>query len=272
VLFIASLNSGSNGNCYYVANNNEAVLVDVGLSCRETEKRMNRLGLKIEKVKAIFISHEHADHIRGVEVTSRKHKIPVYITKKTLNNSGLRIDEDLVRSFASLEPISVGGLVIKPFSKNHDAVDPFSFVVSGNNVNIGVFTDIGSSCEHLKKHFSTCHAAFLEANYDEDMLMNGHYPAYLKKRISGRDGHLSNMQALELFLKHKPHFMSLVLLSHLSKENNKPEIAHSLFSKHAGETEIVVASRYEESKLYTIKAGESAAISSQLSSEQLSLF
>jgi phosphoribosyl 1,2-cyclic phosphodiesterase len=272
VLSIASLNSGSNGNCYYVANANEAVLVDVGLSCRETEKRMGRLGLKMDKVKAIFVSHEHSDHIRGVEVTSRKHKIPVYINKKTLNNSGLRIDEELIRSFAPHEPVNIGGLVVKPFPKNHDAVDPYSFVVSGNEVNIGVFTDIGSSCEHLKNHFSSCHAAFLESNYDEDMLMNGHYPAYLKKRISGKDGHLSNAQALDLFLKHKPNYMSLVLLSHLSKENNTPAIAQALFSKHAGETEIVVASRYQESELYTIKCGEKVQTKPPVTKTQLSLF
>lgn len=270
-LFITSLNSGSNGNCYYVANDNEAVLVDVGLSCKETEKRMTRLGLSMDKVKAIFISHEHADHIRGVEVVSRKHKIPVYINKKTLNNSGLKLDEDLIRSFAH-ETISIGDLSVIAFPKNHDAVDPYSFVVSGNNVNIGVFTDIGSCCDHLKEYFSACHAAFLESNYDDEMLMTGHYPIYLKRRISGDKGHLSNAQALELFLKHKPSHMSLVLLSHLSKENNDPQLAKQLFKKHAGEIEIVVASRYSETELFTIKAGEKVEIKSTVKPEQLTLF
>lgn len=232
---------------------------------------MSRLGLSMDKVKAIFISHEHSDHIRGVEVTSRKHKIPVYINKKTLNNSGLRIDEELLRSFAH-EVIPVGDLLVKAFPKNHDAVDPYSFVVSGNNVNIGVFTDIGSCCDHLKDHFSNCHAAFLEANYDEEMLMNGQYPIYLKKRISSDKGHLSNAQALELFLKHKPEFMSLVLLSHLSKENNDPQLAKELFDKHSGETEVVVASRYKETELYTVIAGEKVVAKRNAREDQLTLF
>jgi phosphoribosyl 1,2-cyclic phosphodiesterase len=255
-LHITSLNSGSNGNCYYIANSREAVLVDVGLSCREIVRRMNRLGLSIDKVKAIFISHEHTDHIKGLEVTSRKYKIPVYITKATLKNSGLKIEKELIRSFESHKSVSIGELSVLPFPKFHDAADPFSFLVSGNNVNVGVFTDIGSSCDHLKKHFKMCHAAFLESNYDHEMLMNGHYPEYLKRRISGDKGHLSNDQALDLFLKHKADHLSLVLLSHLSKENNDPRLAKDLFTKHAGDVEIVVASRYEETKLFTIKAGE----------------
>src|SRR5687767_13660583 len=127
-LFIASLNSGSNGNCYYIGNNNEAVLVDVGISCRELEKRMKRLGLHINKIKAIFISHEHSDHISGVEVTSKKHQIPVYITTPTLKNGKLKLNESLVFSFTAYEPVSIGDLVITAFPKLHDAADPFSFI------------------------------------------------------------------------------------------------------------------------------------------------
>jgi phosphoribosyl 1,2-cyclic phosphodiesterase len=114
-LFISSLNSGSNGNCYYVGNQQEAVLVDAGISCRETERRMARLGLSIEKVKAIFISHEHGDHIRGVSVLSKKYQLPVYITNGTLNNSGLRIAENLLRSFSADQPVKIGDLEVTPF-------------------------------------------------------------------------------------------------------------------------------------------------------------
>ncbi|MBA3971381.1 MAG: MBL fold metallo-hydrolase [Bacteroidetes bacterium] len=274
-LYITSLNSGSNGNCYYIANDSEAVLVDAGISCRETEKRMLRLGLSMDKVKALFISHEHSDHIRGVEVMSRKHQLPVYINEATLKNSGLKLNETLTRSFAAHEPVTVGGLSVLPFPKHHDASDPYSFVVSGNNVNIGVFTDIGSACNNLEKSFSICHAAFLESNYDTEMLESGRYPYYLKKRISGEKGHLSNAQALQLFLSHKSDYMSLVLLSHLSKENNDPELARKLFMKHSGNVQVVVASRHEETALFTItpitailpkkKFGKSAAA-------QMSLF
>jgi len=251
-LFITSLNSGSNGNCYYVGNAQEAVLVDVGISCRETEKRLQRLGLDIKKVKAIFISHEHSDHIKGVEVLSRKHRLPVYITLPTLRSGGLRLESELVTEFKPHQEITVGGLCIKAFPKFHDASDPHSFIISENGITIGVFTDIGSLCGNVIENFKRCHAAFLETNYDETMLEEGNYPFYLKKRIRGTHGHLSNHQALELFVNHRASFLSHILLSHLSKENNSPQLAQKLFEQHAGTTKVVVASRYYETPVFKI--------------------
>jgi phosphoribosyl 1,2-cyclic phosphodiesterase len=253
-LYIASINSGSNGNCYYIGNNDEAVLVDVGISCREVEKRMKRLELSMDRVKAVFISHEHSDHIKGVEVLSRKYRLPVYITTPTLLYSGLKIDPQLTRPFKAYEPVSVQALSVLAFPKFHDASDPHSFIIESKGIKIGVLTDIGSNCAHVIRNFKQCHAAFLETNYDERMLEEGGYPYYLKKRIRSDKGHLSNDQALELFLKHKPKFMSHVLLSHLSKSNNCPQLAHELFSKHAGTTTVIVASRYEESAVYEISS------------------
>ncbi|MBI3520118.1 MAG: MBL fold metallo-hydrolase [Bacteroidetes bacterium] len=251
-LFITSLNSGSNGNCYYVANDHEAVLVDVGISCRETEKRMLRLGLSMQKVKAIFISHEHSDHIKGLEVLAKKYQLPVYITDATLNNSRLNLCGLPVFTFKSSQPITVGDLTVIPFSKFHDAADPYSFVVNGNNINIGVFTDIGHCCEQVVSHFKLCHAVFLEANYDEQMLTQGVYPHHLKQRIRSNRGHLSNMQALELFKNHRPDFMKLVILSHLSKDNNCPVLVNDLFTTHAEHTKVVVASRHQETEVFHI--------------------
>src|SRR5206468_1513590 len=181
-LFISSLNSGSNGNCYYAGNDKEAVLIDAGISCREIEKRMKRMELSMQKVKAIFISHEHSDHIRGLYVLSKKYSLPVFITPLTLHFSNLSIEKNLTYSFIHNETISIGNLRIKAFSKEHDASDPYSFTISNNNINVGVFTDIGIPCDRLITHFKQCHAAFLEANYDEEMLDNGRYPVYLKKR------------------------------------------------------------------------------------------
>ena len=251
-LFITSLNSGSNGNCYYVGNGNEAVLIDAGISCRETEKRMKRLGLSMSTVRAIFVSHEHADHITGIPVLSKKYELPVYITAPTLLSSGLLIEKRLVRSFRANEIISIGSLLIKAFTKFHDASDPHSFIVSGNNINIGIFTDIGTTCKQVIRHFKKCNAAFLEANYCNDMLANGSYPYFLKQRISGDHGHLSNDQALELFIKYKSPQLSLLVLSHLSKNNNSPTLVNRIFKKQAGKTKIIVASRYEETPVYCI--------------------
>jgi phosphoribosyl 1,2-cyclic phosphodiesterase len=251
-LYITSLNSGSNGNCYYIGTEREAVLVDAGISCRKVEQRMMRLGLSIRKVKAIFISHEHTDHTRGTEVLSRKYGIPVYITKTTFQNSRLNLDPGLVKNFKHGKPVHIGDLRIAAFPKSHDASEPHSFSVSSEKITIGVFTDIGTPCKHLTDHLAMCHAAFLEANYDEEMLETGRYPAYLKRRIRGDEGHLSNIQALELFKAHRAPWLQLLILSHLSAENNRPGLVEELFRKHANGTRIVVASRYEETKVFCI--------------------
>lgn len=272
-LFITSLNSGSNGNCYYIGNDREAILVDAGISCKETEKRMRRLGLSMEKVKAIFISHEHTDHIKGVQVISKKYQLPVYITDDTLLHGGLSLNEQVVQSFKAYVPVQIGDIVITAFPKFHDAAEPHSFIVACNDIKIGVFTDIGAPCEHLISHFKQCHAAFLEANYDEEMLANGRYPYYLKKRITGGHGHLSNRQALELFTTHKPPFMTHLLLSHLSRDNNNPTLVMDLFSQHAGSTRIIVASRHEETAIYQIThTGEVAPPVLSAKPLQLSMF
>ncbi|HEX4375166.1 MAG TPA: MBL fold metallo-hydrolase, partial [Puia sp.] len=178
-LFIASLNSGSNGNCYYIGNEREAVLVDAGISCRETERRMKRLGLSMQKVKAIFISHEHSDHINGVAVLSKKYSLPVYITPGTLNNCSLILDEQRILSFTAYQAVQIGGLIISAFPKFHDAAHPHSFMIECDGIKVGVLTDIGAACQHVIKHFSQCHAAFLEANYDEELLEKGRYPYHL---------------------------------------------------------------------------------------------
>ena len=259
-LFITSLNSGSNGNCYYVGNEYEAVLVDAGISCRETERRMKRVGLTMQKVKAIFVSHEHSDHIRGISVIARKYQLPVYITPRTLQHGGLVLEEHLVRTFMKFEPVVIGGLSVTAFPKFHDASEPHSFMISGSQVNIGVFTDIGTPCDQLIHYFKQCHAAFLESNYDEKLLDEGRYPYFLKNRIRGGKGHLSNRQALEVFITHKPSYMSHLLLSHLSKDNNCPKLVYDLFSSQAGSTKVVVASRYEETPVYTISNISAAQI------------
>jgi len=273
-LYLASLNSGSNGNCYYVGTATEAVLVDAGISCREIEKRMLRLGLKTEHVRALFITHEHSDHIRGVEVFSRKHNIPVYISEATHTNSKLFIREDLLNYFGETSSFSIGELQVQAFRKFHDAADPYSFMISGHAINIGVMTDIGHACEEVIKAFRQCHAAVLEANYDEEMLMQGPYPYYLKQRISSREGHLSNLQALELFKEHRHEQLSHLILAHLSRENNSPQLVHQLFSEQAGMTSICVASRDYESELFHIKNDGNAKLVEKVTLEgfQVSLF
>lgn len=251
-LFITSLNSGSNGNCYYVGNDREAILVDAGISCREIEKRMKRLGLSMQKIKAVFVSHEHTDHVKGICSLVKKYQVPLYITNPTFIACGFSIEKHLVQSFSPDVPVSIGQLAITAFSKLHDACDPFSFVVEYRQVKVGVFTDLGAPCKNLIKYFQQCHAAFLEANFDEVMLDKGNYPYFLKRRITGGQGHLSNKQALELFRQHRPAFMSHLILSHLSKNNNCPHLVQKLFDEHAGGVKMIVASRFEETAVYHI--------------------
>lgn len=254
MLYIASLNSGSNGNCYYVANRDEAVLIDAGLSCREVEIRMKRLGLSMKKVRALFITHEHTDHIKGTSALSKKYKLPVYISALTLQHRPVRVKKHLIFPIKAYEPVTVGQLTVTGFPKFHDARDPHSFIVANETVKVGIFTDLGVACNHVIDHFKQCHAAFLETNYDEEMLETGPYPVPLKNRIKSDVGHLSNVQALDLFVKHRPPFMSHLFLSHISKENNSPILVEKLFNNVADKTRIVVASRYRETKLYPIHA------------------
>lgn len=260
-----------------MGNEQEAVLIDAGISCRETEKRMKRLGLTMEKVKAIFVSHEHGDHITGIPALSKKFRLPVYITNATFTNGRIPIEETLLRSFRPHEAISIGNLSVTAFPKFHDAADPHSFLISSDKVNVGVFTDLGFTCDQLIRYFKLCHAAFLEANYDVTMLENGNYPYHLKKRISGGQGHLSNDQALQLFLQHRAPFMSHLLLAHLSKNNNHPQLVEKLFQPHAGRTQIIVASRYQETGVYEIAASEQRSLTPvkkplSKNQSQLSLF
>lgn len=252
-MFVSSLNSGSNANCYYLGLQDEAILIDAGLSCRETVKRLKRIGRSIKEVKAIFVSHEHSDHISGIPVLARKFRIPVFLTRPTLDQLQFDIDEDLIRVIESGQTITVGRFAVTPFRKLHDAHDPHSFIVRSQEVCVGVFTDIGSACDNVVHYFRQCHAAFLEANYDQDMLMQGRYPWPLKRRISSEKGHLSNDQALELFVSHRPPFMTHLFLAHLSRENNSPRIVQNTFARAAGSTEIIVASRDRETPLYHIR-------------------
>ncbi len=273
-LYVASLNSGSNGNCYYIANHEEAVLIDAGLSYRETVKRLKRLGLSIKKVKAIFITHEHTDHIHGIPSILKKYPLPVYLTAKTLIKSQLQKVE--AYTLQAYEPVSIGKLIIRAFPVLHDAIDPHNFMVSNDTVNVGVFTDIGDITDHVIQNFRQCHAAFLESNYDEELLESGRYPRALINRIKGGFGHLSNMQAAKLFARHRPDFMSHLFLAHLSRNNNSPHIVQKLFDALSNNTEVVIASRYKETKLYSInsagKNSSTTAYSGVVTPVQLNLF
>ncbi|WP_346855180.1 MBL fold metallo-hydrolase [uncultured Draconibacterium sp.] len=253
MLEICAIASGSNGNCYYIGNNTDAILIDAGLSGKQIINRMNEVGLNPAKIKAVFITHEHGDHMRGARGVSKKLHVPIYITSKTFFGAYKNMRPDSPNYFTPDEEIEVGEFTVYPVQKNHDAAEPCSFRIKYNNKNIGVFTDIGEACENVKSHISICDALFLESNYDEKMLWDGVYPYFLKQRVASELGHLSNDQTFELLEKHTNGNLQCVFLSHISKENNTPEKALERMGTLADKFEVKLASRYEASEVYTIK-------------------
>ncbi len=246
---ICALASGSNGNCYYIGNEDEAVLIDVGIYHKKLLERLEDAGLDKNKIKAAFISHEHTDHIQGARSTSNKLGVPVYYTKTTYFKSYKKNRAQNFKIFTPDTPVEVGKFTIHPFAKQHDAVDPCSFRVEIENKNIGVMTDIGQANSILQNEFSKCDAVFLEANYDEDTLRTGLYPYHLKERVSSSKGHLSNYQAIELIEKHASPQLKTIFLAHISAANNTHDIVREEFSIFNGKYDIKLCSRKEASDL-----------------------
>jgi phosphoribosyl 1,2-cyclic phosphodiesterase len=249
---ICALASGSNGNCYFIGNEEEGLLIDAGISRRLLLSRMKEVGIEIEKIRAVFVTHEHSDHSKGVRFLSHKHQIPVYMTPLTFERSRPQNRPDKYTPFNPGDTIAMGAFNVHSFSKNHDAAQPCSFVVEIGNRKIGVMTDIGRACENVVTHFSQCHAIFLETNYDEKMLWNGPYPWYLKNRVSSDVGHLSNDQAFELVEKHRSPHLEVVYLSHISQENNHPELAKSVFEPLSDKIDIRLTSRLSPTEIYSL--------------------
>lgn len=257
-MIVASLNSGSNGNCYYLATDTDAVLIDAGLSWKQTLKRLDALELDHKMIRAVFISHEHSDHIFGLKGLYRKTGLPVYITETTLKEiRGNQVPAEAVHFFTAHQPVELGSIRVIPFPISHDAADPHNFLVTGADMTTGIFTDLGYACDVVKKYFTQCHAVFLETNYDEDRLKQSRYPAYLQERIRGNQGHLSNRQALELLKSCRSEKLSHVFLSHLSAENNSPELALKMLADEARSLTVHVTSRSGPIGPFHLKIGTS---------------
>ncbi|HEX2975492.1 MAG TPA: MBL fold metallo-hydrolase [Bacteroidales bacterium] len=253
MLTLCAIASGSNGNCYYIGNHTEAVLIDAGISARQTVARMKTRELDPSKIRAIFISHEHSDHICGARVLSKKLKVPVFVTSQTYVAMYPHHRPDSPRFFIPGNPVTIGSFTIHPFPKQHDAAEPCSFTVEYKGCHVGVFTDIGTPCEHVIRHFEQCHVAFLESNYDEQMLWKGNYPWPLKKRIASEYGHLSNDQAYNLLANNGGSQLTVVFLSHLSAENNTPETAMNCFTGMNSRVKIHMTSRYQAGEVVRIE-------------------
>ncbi|HLZ00252.1 MAG TPA: MBL fold metallo-hydrolase [Candidatus Angelobacter sp.] len=227
------LASGSHGNCTVLSSARASILVDAGLSCRETLKRMKQAGEDPHQLRAIVISHEHADHIAGLQVLARKLQIPVYMTEATYQ-SWRRSTKDkdggpakLGRheQFQSGHSFTVGDITVTPFTIPHDAADPVGFTFRADGVKVGLVTDLGYLPLSVKDHLRGCDGLMIESNHDLEMLRNGPYPWTVKQRVMSRVGHLSNAALAEFFEKDFDGKAAFLVLAHLSEHNNHPEIA-----------------------------------------------
>lgn len=250
---ICALASGSNGNCYYVGNGQEAILVDIGISNRQLGQRMYDAGLSLSKISAVFISHEHTDHIKGMRMVCDKNNIQGYATQKTYDKTRRDYRSGKINIFSPGDSITIGSIKVHSFGKLHDAVDPVSFRIEIDGVNIAVLTDLGAPCDRVREHLQLCDAAFLESNYDHDMLLTGRYPAFLKQRVSSDYGHLSNLQAFELVASLEDAPLKTIFLSHISADNNRVDLAQQAFKSLDLSHTIEATSRHGISKVVELK-------------------
>ncbi|HLJ88145.1 MAG TPA: MBL fold metallo-hydrolase [Candidatus Angelobacter sp.] len=236
------LASGSRGNCTVVSTSSASVLVDAGLSCRETLKRMKAVGEDPRQLKGIVISHEHADHIDGLAVLAWKLKIPVYITEATYagwrkvvrDKDGHPAILERREHFAAGKSFSVGDLAITSFTIPHDAADPCGFTFKSAGVKIGIVTDLGYIPFSVKDNLRACDGLMIESNHDLEMLRNGPYPWMIKQRVMSRVGHLSNAALAQFLEEDYDGSASFLVLAHLSEQNNHPEIARETAYKALG--------------------------------------
>ena len=223
--------SGSSGNCTYVGSDNTHILVDAGISKKRIEEGLNELDLSLTDINAIFVTHEHTDHIAAIRTILKKHDIPVYATAGTItgilntDKKGEMSDSSFITVRAD-EAIPVGDMIINPMTISHDALEPCGYRVYCGEKKIGIATDLGCYNDYTVESLSGCDALLLEANHDVRMLQTGPYPYVLKTRILGDRGHLSNDKSGELLCKLLNDKVKGVFLGHLSKENNLPELAY----------------------------------------------
>lgn len=225
-----SLSSSSKGNSYFIETNDGSFLVDAGISCKQITLRLELMNKSPRQLKGIFITHEHSDHIKGLRVLSKTYNIPVYMTRGTYENSKTFLKPHLLNFIHSNDIIKFNNTTIKSFSKSHDAAEPCSFSFVHNNKQITIATDLGYACSNIKSNVTSSDILYLESNYDEEMLKNGPYPYSLKKRVSGKKGHLSNYNTGTLILEHATPKLKHIILSHISENNNTPEIALKTFN------------------------------------------
>jgi len=230
---LSMLASGSRGNCALVSSATTKILVDAGISCRETFKRMKSLGEDPHSLSAILITHEHSDHIYGLATLAKKLKIPVFMTGATYqawsralrDENGVKPKLEKFERFDAGYKFVVGDIEVKPFTIPHDAADPVGFTFCAEGIKVGIATDLGYVPVSVRDHLRGCDVLVMESNHDLEMLRVGPYPWSVKQRVMSRVGHLSNLALADFFSNDYDNSATFVVLAHLSEQNNHPEIA-----------------------------------------------
>jgi len=223
-----ALQSGSNGNCIYVESDGVALLFDAGISGIQAKRRLASFGRDIRDVAALIISHDHADHVRCAGIYQRKYGLPVYMTPATLEAAAVRCGLGPMRDVRHFDlgaPLRFGKMTVETIPTAHDAADGLAFVASARRKRVGILTDLGHVFDALGSVITSLDGVFIESNYDPEMLTNGPYPAFLKARIRGPSGHISNAESAELLCASAGERLRWVCLAHLSEQNNTPDLA-----------------------------------------------
>lgn len=231
MLRFISIGSGSSGNCYYLQTANDAMLIDAGVGIRTVKKHLHNYGLRLDSIKRILITHDHADHVKSVGVISNEYDVPVYATEEVHNGIfrnycvPKKIPANNVKTIVKGQEIILGDFKITPFAVPHDSSGNVGYKVVVDNVVFCLMTDVGHVTEEMQQYIADANYLVIEANYDVEMLKNGPYPQHLKIRIDGPTGHLSNADCGEAIANYATGGLKHVWLCHLSEENNHPVLA-----------------------------------------------
>jgi phosphoribosyl 1,2-cyclic phosphodiesterase len=233
LLTLTTLASGSSGNCLLFSDGKTHILIDAGISCRRIKTSFAALGLDPTELSAVLVTHEHSDHISGLATLTKQLQFPVWASRGTAGELNRRIAflEDRLFSFSPGSGFSIGDLHIGTFAISHDAAQPTGYTITDGHRTAAVVTDLGMATEPVLAAVSGADLLVLESNHDETMLRQGPYPAFLKSRILGNSGHLSNGTAGEVACTAVSGGATTVVLAHLSKENNTPKLAHETVSE-----------------------------------------
>lgn len=258
MLKFCSLYSGSSGNSFFVQSDNSKILVDAGVSCKKIVDALASLDVAIEDIDAILVTHEHTDHTQSIGTISKKYNIPVYANRKTwlaMPTQKDKINENNIYLFRNNEEFNLKDLKIFPFSIPHDAANPCGFNILNDNTKISIATDIGHMDHSVLNNLKNSKFILLESNYEPEVLKCSPYPYRLKERIASPVGHLSNIEAGKTINYLADYGLENVMLGHLSKENNFPELAYKSVLEQIEENKklnLEIASRFEPSDFFEV--------------------